>query len=643
MSGRCSRCCTTRLVVLRARRRRCGRPADGSMGSAPIARRLRLRRAGGRARLAITVDGEPASTSRPRRDGADAVALRRPRTATSTTAAPIRTCASSRAARRDPTACCSESITITSRLDRRSRTERRGRVCEPTHRRWSRQGRARRRGPRRAPSHASVGAGATATVDGIALEAPGATVRADDGIADARWRVERAARTAPRRSASVSSRSTTRLPCVRGATTPVPWTRARTRRAATTASQRWVARALDDLDALRLTRPREPGDAVPRRGRALVLHALRPRLDLGRAASCCRSAHGLAGEHPARPRRRCRAPRRRRRRPPSSRARSCTSCAAAASRSPARASRCRRSTTAPSTRRRSGSACCTTPGGAGLPDDEVRGAAAAPRAPRSPGCATTATATATACSSTSTRPARGLANQGWKDSGDSVQWRDGTLAEGPIALCEVQAYAYEAAMHGAELLEAFGRDGATSGARGRRGCATRFRETLLDRRRRRRLPGDRARRATSAPVDTVTSNLGHLLGTGLLRRRRVRAGRRAGSARPELDSGFGLRTMSTDSAGYWPLELPRRQRVDPRHRDRDRRASRATGFDARRDVARRGPAARRRSPSTTGCPSCTRATAPRIRARARTRRRAARRPGRRLPRSRSRAPGATTA
>ena len=39
----------------------------------------------------------------------------------------------------------------------------------------------------------------------------------------------------------------------------------------------------------------------------------------------------------------------------------------------------------------------------------------------------------------------GLANQGWKDSGDSIRWHDGRLAEGPIALCEVQAYAHEAA------------------------------------------------------------------------------------------------------------------------------------------------------------------------------------------------------
>jgi glycogen debranching enzyme len=38
----------------------------------------------------------------------------------------------------------------------------------------------------------------------------------------------------------------------------------------------------------------------------------------------------------------------------------------------------------------------------------------------------------------------GLANQGWKDSYDSISHADGTLAEGPIALCEVQAYAYGA-------------------------------------------------------------------------------------------------------------------------------------------------------------------------------------------------------
>ena len=145
---------------------------------------------------------------------------------------------------------------------------------------------------------------------------------------------------------------------------------------------------------------------------------------------------------------------------------------------------------------------------------------------------------------------RGLSNQGWKDSGDSVQWRDGTLATGPIALVEVQAYAYEAAMHGAELLDAFGGSG-----REWRAWASRLRERFnasfwiedadgaylaiaLD--------------AQKRPVDTVTSNLGHVLGTGILDERQAgMVARRL--VDPTLNSGYGLRTMSTDSAGYWPL------------------------------------------------------------------------------------------
>ncbi len=55
---------------------------------------------------------------------------------------------------------------------------------------------------------------------------------------------------------------------------------------------------------------------------------------------------------------------------------------------------------------------------------------------------------------------KGLANQGWKDSGDSVFHADGRLAVSPIALCEVQGYAYEAKRKGAMLAEALGQDSA---------------------------------------------------------------------------------------------------------------------------------------------------------------------------------------
>jgi glycogen debranching enzyme len=145
----------------------------------------------------------------------------------------------------------------------------------------------------------------------------------------------------------------------------------------------------------------------------------------------------------------------------------------------------------------------------------------------------------------------GLSNQGWKDSGDSVQWQNGTLAEGPIALCEVQAYAYEAAVHGADLLEHFGLDGADGWRTWAARLRGRFHETFWVADPHGDYPGI-ALDAHKRPVDTVTSNLGHLLGTGILDPDQA-ALVALRLVSPQLNSGFGLRTMSTDSAGYWPL------------------------------------------------------------------------------------------
>jgi glycogen debranching enzyme len=145
---------------------------------------------------------------------------------------------------------------------------------------------------------------------------------------------------------------------------------------------------------------------------------------------------------------------------------------------------------------------------------------------------------------------QGLSNQGWKDSGDSVQWRDGTLATGPVALCEVQAYAVEAALGGADLLDALGGDGAPW----RAWAATvtdAFRASFWVETPEGRYPAialDGAKR----PVDTLTSNLGHLLGTGLLSAAEERQVAKL-LVSPSLASGFGLRTLSTGAAGYWPL------------------------------------------------------------------------------------------
>lgn len=61
----------------------------------------------------------------------------------------------------------------------------------------------------------------------------------------------------------------------------------------------------------------------------------------------------------------------------------------------------------------------------------------------------------------------GLMQQGWKDSDDSVFHRDGRLAQPPTALCEVQAYTYEAFALGAELAEALGHTRLAGHLRGR--------------------------------------------------------------------------------------------------------------------------------------------------------------------------------
>ncbi|MEV8371510.1 glycogen debranching N-terminal domain-containing protein [Kribbella sp. NPDC056861] len=141
----------------------------------------------------------------------------------------------------------------------------------------------------------------------------------------------------------------------------------------------------------------------------------------------------------------------------------------------------------------------------------------------------------------------GLANQGWKDSRDSVQWPDGTLATAPIALCEVQGYAYAAAIAGAELLDAFAFEGGDAWREWAAGLRERFRASFW-------VDGypaialDGAKRPVAGPA----SNMGHLLGTGLLgeAEEAAVANQLAGL---DLNSGFGLRTLSKAMTRFNPL------------------------------------------------------------------------------------------
>ena len=133
--------------------------------------------------------------------------------------------------------------------------------------------------------------------------------------------------------------------------------------------------------------------------------------------------------------------------------------------------------------------------------------------------------------SRSTQPDRrtGCENQGWKDSGDAVVYPDGSQAEPPIALCELQGYVYDAKLRMAESCEALGDPS------GRRRCASRRGPPQASASTRR--SGGRTRAPTASgstrdkqPIRTVASNAGHCLLVGHRRRRSAPRGGRAADA-----------------------------------------------------------------------------------------------------------------
>ncbi|MGO4957862.1 glycogen debranching N-terminal domain-containing protein [Luteococcus sp. Sow4_B9] len=153
----------------------------------------------------------------------------------------------------------------------------------------------------------------------------------------------------------------------------------------------------------------------------------------------------------------------------------------------------------------------------------------------------------------------GLANQGWKDSGDSIRFADGSLAAGSVALAEVQGYAHAAALGGARLLEKYDDDRAAA-AEWRAWAAD-----LADRFRQKfwatdelgaypvlALDGALDADGNKPQVTGVASNMGHLLGTGILSDEEARTVVER-LVHPTMASGYGIRTMSTTNGGYWPL------------------------------------------------------------------------------------------
>ena len=145
---------------------------------------------------------------------------------------------------------------------------------------------------------------------------------------------------------------------------------------------------------------------------------------------------------------------------------------------------------------------------------------------------------------------RGLVNQGWKDSVDAIRFRDGSVALAPLALCEVQGYAYAAyrarAMIAAELGQQDVRESCLAKAAALKERFNRdfWIEELgwfaiaLD--------------ADKRQVDSLTSNIGHCLWSGIVADRHVKAvAERLVS--PPMWTGWGIRTLAADELAYDPV------------------------------------------------------------------------------------------
>jgi glycogen debranching enzyme len=149
-------------------------------------------------------------------------------------------------------------------------------------------------------------------------------------------------------------------------------------------------------------------------------------------------------------------------------------------------------------------------------------------------------------------PRTGLVNQCWKDSGNSIVYPDGRLATLPRATCEIQGYAYDARIrtarlarevwHDEEYAQRLERDAARLKASFDRDfwlSDVDFYALALD--------GDKK------PVPTLTSNVGHLLWSGIVADERVEP-IVAHLAGERMFSGWGIRTMADGQPAYNPIE-----------------------------------------------------------------------------------------
>jgi glycogen debranching enzyme len=145
----------------------------------------------------------------------------------------------------------------------------------------------------------------------------------------------------------------------------------------------------------------------------------------------------------------------------------------------------------------------------------------------------------------------GLENQCWKDSWDSISYRDGRLPGFPRATCELQGYAYDAKVRGARLARFVWKDAQ---------FADRLEKEAADLKRRfnRDFWVDEGQYYALAldpdgnQVDSLSSNNGHLLWSGIVDKSKARAVARHLMG-PRLFSGWGVRTLAEGEGRYNPI------------------------------------------------------------------------------------------
>lgn len=152
------------------------------------------------------------------------------------------------------------------------------------------------------------------------------------------------------------------------------------------------------------------------------------------------------------------------------------------------------------------------------------------------------------------RSPKGLTNQGWKDSWDANMHRDGSVADPPIALVEVQGYCYEAQYRMSQLLRVFGdperadrlrKSSAELGKKIERSFwlpHESFYAMALDSQKR--------------PLEVIASNTGHLLFTRTISRDRARLVVQR-LMKDDMQSGWGWRTLARSERVFNPLSYHR--------------------------------------------------------------------------------------